>query len=144
MQVGENQKIVQARKEQTFPARRTGQTIDPTTQGVIRTSSPLVQQQNMEEAKVWAAEWGMSVDEILASQDELFPKAIVAPKPIFVMGEALVSNERLQELPTHMRYLHAWYLTAAKNGRIMIVLRVPEEYYADRHEEIHVEFEELF
>jgi hypothetical protein len=57
----------------------------------------------MEEAKMWAAEWGMSADEVLASQDELFPKAIVAPKPIFVMGEALVSNERLQELPTHMR-----------------------------------------
>jgi hypothetical protein len=43
------------------------------------------------------------------------------------MGEALVSNERLQELPTHMRYLHAWYLNAAKNGRILIVLGVPEE-----------------
>jgi hypothetical protein len=43
-----------------------------------------------------------------------------------------------------MRYLHAWYLTAAKNGRIMIVLRVLEEYYADRQEEIHVEFDELF
>jgi hypothetical protein len=40
--------------------------------------------------------------------------------------------------------LHAWYLTAAKNGRIMIVLRVPKEYYAGRQEEIHVEFDELF
>ncbi len=85
----------------------------------------------------------MSVEDIMASQDELFPKAVVAPKPKFVMGEPLVSKERLEELPTHMRHLHAWYLTAAKNGRIMIVAKVPQEYYG-RPEEIHVDFDELF
>jgi hypothetical protein len=46
----------------------------------------LVQQQSLEEAEKWAAEWNMSVEDILASQDERFPKAIVAPKPKFVMG----------------------------------------------------------
>jgi hypothetical protein len=51
--------------------------------------------------------------------------------------------ERLEELPTHMRHLHAWYLTAAKKGRIMIVGNVPREYYG-RPEEIHVDFDELF
>jgi hypothetical protein len=85
----------------------------------------------------------MSVEDIMASQDELFPKAVVAPKTKFVMEEPLVSKERLEELPTHMRHLHAWYLNDAKNGRIMIIANVPREYY-DRPEEIHVEFEELF
>jgi hypothetical protein len=103
----------------------------------------LVQQQSLEEAKKWAAEWIMSVEDIMVSQDELFPKAVVAPKPKFVMGEPLVSKERLQELPTHMRHLHAWYPNDAKNGRIMIVANVPREYYS-RPEEIHFEFEELF
>jgi hypothetical protein len=40
----------------------------------------------LEEAKKWAAEWNMSVEDVLASQDERFPKAVVAPKPKFVMG----------------------------------------------------------
>jgi hypothetical protein len=73
----------------------------------------------------------------------LFPKAVVAPKPKFVMGEPLVSKERLEELPTHMRHLHAWYLNEAKNERIMIVANIPWEYYG-RPKKIHVEFEELF
>jgi hypothetical protein len=38
----------------------------------------LVQQQSLEEAKKWAAEWNMSVEDILASQDERFPKAVVS------------------------------------------------------------------
>jgi hypothetical protein len=59
------------------------------------------------------------------------------------MGEPWVNKDRLEELPTHMRHLHAWYLNVAKNGRIMIVVRVPREYYG-RPEEIHVDFEELF
>jgi hypothetical protein len=32
-----------------------------------------VHQQIIEEAKKWVAEWGMSVNGIMASQDELFP-----------------------------------------------------------------------
>jgi hypothetical protein len=28
----------------------------------------------------------MSVEDVMASQDERFPKAVVAPKPKFVMG----------------------------------------------------------
>jgi hypothetical protein len=38
----------------------------------------LVQQQNLEEAKKWTAEWNMSVEDIMASQDEKFSKAVVA------------------------------------------------------------------
>jgi hypothetical protein len=105
----------------------------------------LVQRQSLEEAKkwAWAAEWNMSVEDVLASQDERFPKAVVAPKPKFVMGGPLVSKERLEDLPTNMHYLHAWYMNEAKNGRIMIVASVPREYYG-RPEEIHVDFDELF
>jgi hypothetical protein len=55
----------------------------------------------------------------------------------------LVRKERLKELPTHMRYLHAWYMNEAKNGRIMIRASVPQEYYG-RPEDIHVDFDELF
>jgi hypothetical protein len=102
-----------------------------------------VQGQSLEIAKKWADEWGMSVEDILASQDERFPKAVVAPKPKFVMGGPLVSKERLEDLPTNMRYLHAWYMNEAKNGRIMIIARVPWEYYG-RPEDIHVYFDELF
>jgi hypothetical protein len=89
------------------------------------------------------AEWGMSVEDVLASQDERFSKAVVAPKPKFVMGGPLVSKEMLEDLPTNMRYLHAWYMNEAKNGRIMIMARVPREYYG-RPEEIYVDFDELF
>jgi hypothetical protein len=103
----------------------------------------LVQQQSLEEAKKWAAKWNMSVEDILSSQDERFPKAVVAPKPKFVMGGPLVSKERLVDLLTNMCYLHAWYMNEAKNGRIMIVASVPREYYG-RPEEIHVDFDELF
>jgi hypothetical protein len=97
----------------------------------------------LEIAEKWAAEWGMSVEDVLAFQDERFPKAVVAPKPKFVKGGPMVSKERLEDLPTNMCYLHAWYMNEAKNGRIMIVARVPREYY-DRPEEIHVDFDEFF
>jgi ABC-type uncharacterized transport system permease subunit len=61
----------------------------------------LVQRQSLEEAKKWAAEWNMSVEEVLASQDERFPKAVVAPKPKFVMGGPLVSDTS----QTHLYFL---------------------------------------
>ena len=79
----------------------------------------------------------------MGSQDDKIPKVVVAPKPIFVRGQSLAMKEKLAELPTHMRNLNAWYLTAAKTGRIMIVLNVPEDYYG-REETIHVDFSELF
>ena len=101
---------------------------------------PLVQGQDLELAKKWANEWGTPVEDILASQDDRLPKAVVAPKPQFVMGEPLVSKD---DLPTNMRYLHQWYLSESKNGRTMIVLSVPQEYYG-RPEEIHIDFDELF
>jgi hypothetical protein len=85
----------------------------------------------------------MTVEDVLASQDKRFSKAVVAPKPKFVMGGPLISKERLEDLPINMRYLHAWYMNEAKNERIMIVARVPREYYG-RPEEIHVDFDELF
>jgi hypothetical protein len=85
----------------------------------------------------------MSVEDILASQDDRFPKAVVAPKPKFIMGGTLVSKEKLEDLPTNMRYLHIWYLNEAKNGRTMIMARVPREYYG-RSEDIHIDFDKLF
>jgi hypothetical protein len=85
----------------------------------------------------------MSLEDVLAFQDERFSKAVVASKPKFVMRGPLVSKERLKDLLTNMRYLHAWYINEAKNERIMIMARVPREYYG-RPEEIHVDFDELF
>jgi hypothetical protein len=55
----------------------------------------------LEIAEKWATEWGMSVEDVLASQDKRFPKAIVAPKRKFIMGGPLVSKERLEDLPTN-------------------------------------------
>jgi hypothetical protein len=48
-----------------------------------------VQGQSLEIAKKWVDEWSMSVEDVLASQDEMFFKAVVAPKPKFVMGGGL-------------------------------------------------------
>ena len=97
----------------------------------------------MEEAKKWKIEWDIPLEDILGSQDDKIPKAVVAPKPAYVKGRSFVSNEKLAELPTNMRYLHKWYLDAEKTGRIFIVLQVPPEYYG-LQETIHVEFSELF
>jgi hypothetical protein len=63
-----------------------------------------VQGQSLEIAQKWADEWGMSVEDVLASQDERFPKAVVDPKPKFVMERPLVSKERLEDLPINMHY----------------------------------------
>jgi hypothetical protein len=38
----------------------------------------LVQGQDLELAAKWAAEWGISVEDVLASQDDRLPKAVVA------------------------------------------------------------------
>ena len=97
----------------------------------------------MELAKKWADEWGILVEDVLASKDDRLPKAVVAPKPQFVMGAPLVSKDKFDDLPTNMRYLHTWYLSESKNGRMMIVVSVPREYYG-RPEEIHIDFDELF
>jgi len=103
----------------------------------------LVQGQDLELAKKWADEWGIPVEDVLASQDDRLPKAVVAPKPQFVMGAPLVSKDKFDDLPTNMRYLHTWYLSESKKGRTMIVARVPREYYG-RPEDIHIDFDELF
>ena len=55
----------------------------------------------------------------------------------------LVSEEKYQQLPTHMRNLHEWYMRVADSDMKYIEAKIPEEYYF-REEEIHVEFTELF
>ena len=47
---------------------------------------PLLQQQDVEEAKKWAIEWDIPLEVIVGSHDDKIPKAVVAPKPIFVRG----------------------------------------------------------
>jgi hypothetical protein len=94
---------------------------------------------DMEAAAALAAEMGVSIAELLSSQDNL-PKATVVPE--FKVGMPFVTPEEHKQLPTAMRRLHNWYLQVAKQERIMIVLKVPEEYYF-RPETIHVEFSEL-
>jgi hypothetical protein len=96
---------------------------------------------DMEEAAKLAAEMGVSIDDMLGSQDDKLPKAVVVST--YVPGKPLVSGDKREQLPTEMRTLHEWYLRVVKNGRTMIVAKVPQEYYF-RREEIHVEFSELF
>ena len=55
----------------------------------------------------------------------------------------MVSKEKVKQLPTHMRNLHEWYLREVKGDRIMIVAKVPQEYFF-RPEEVHVDFSELY
>ena len=101
----------------------------------------LLLQQQYDEAAKLAAVMGVTIAELLGSQDNLLPILDVAPK--YVPGMPLVSEERYQQLPTHMRNLYDWYMEAVKTGRKMIVAKVSLEYYF-REEKIHVEFEELF
>ena len=84
---------------------------------------------------------GVSVADLLCSQDDKLTKADVVPT--YVPGKSLVSKEKLQQLPTQMRKLHDWYMEAVKVDRTMIVAKVPHEYYF-RADEVHVEFPELF
>ena len=93
------------------------------------------------EAAKLAASMDVSVEQLLSSQDNTLPFGDIAPK--FVYGEDLVSDERLKELPTHMRNLHQWYLNACKVDKKYIVANVPEEYYF-RREDIHIEICELW
>jgi hypothetical protein len=58
----------------------------------------------MDEAVKLAAQMGMTIDDLLGGAD--LPKAIVAWK--YVHGQPLVSDEKLRQLPTHMRNLHDW------------------------------------
>jgi hypothetical protein len=108
---------------------------------VLSENVPQVLQQDMEEAAKLAAAMGVSVAELLGSQDDKLPKAVVVPT--YVPGMPLVSKEKLQQLPTQMRNLHEWYLRVVKGDRTMIVAKVPHEYFF-RAEEVHVEFSELF
>jgi hypothetical protein len=83
MQVEANQLKLQAGKDQTFPSsdNRTNNRSHP---------SRCYPEMFPPGA---AAKFGRSKEDIMASQDELFPKAVIAPKPKFVMGKPLVSNE---------------------------------------------------
>ena len=84
---------------------------------------------------------GVTVAELLGSQDDKLPMADIAPT--YVPGKPLVSEQKLKKMPTHMRNLHQWYLRAVKAEQIMIVAKVPAEYFF-RAEEVHVDFSELF
>ena len=95
----------------------------------------------MEEAAKLAASMNVTVEELLGSQDDKLPKAQVVPT--YVPGKQLVPFEQFQQLPTHMRSLHKWYMKAVKEDRIMIVAKVPHDYYF-RADEVHVDFSELF
>ena len=94
----------------------------------------------MEAAAKLAADMGVTIAELLGSQDDNIPKAPVVPT--YELGMPFVTQQRSAELPIAMRSLHNWYLRVVKEGRIMIVAKVPEDYYF-RPEEIHVEFSEL-
>jgi hypothetical protein len=97
------------------------------------------QQVNMDVAVELAAQMGMTMAELLGDAELL--KAVIAQK--YVHGQPLVGDEKLRQMPTHLRNLHAWYLLASKHEQTMLVVKVTEEYYF-REEEIHIDFLELF
>jgi hypothetical protein len=113
--------------KQSIPPLVVSSTIDP-------------QQQDMKEAANLAADMGVTIAELLGEQDVNIPMAHVVPT--YELGMPFVTQERSAELPTAMRSLHNWYLRVVKEGRIMIVAKVPEEYYF-RPDEIHIDFSEL-
>ena len=84
---------------------------------------------------------GVTVADLLGSQDDNVPKAVAVRK--YVIGQPLVTKEEWDELPTHMRDLHNWYMSVIHLGRKWLVLEVPYEYYY-RKEKIHIEFSELY
>ena len=98
-------------------------------------------QQQYDGAAKLAAEMGVTVAQLLSSQDNILPVLPVAPK--YVPGLPLVSEEKLPQLPTHMWNLHDCYMRAVENGRKYIVVKVPHEYYF-LEETVHLESEELF
>ena len=102
---------------------------------------PQAEQQDLGEAAKLAAAMGVTVAELLGSEDDKLPMADVAPT--YVPGKPLVSEQKLKQLPTQMRNLHQWYMREVKGVRIMIVAKVRQEYFF-RPEEVHVEFSELF
>ena len=93
----------------------------------------------MEEAAMLAEQMGVPLADLLGGAE--LPKAVVARK--YVKGEPMVSTERYQDLPTHMRNLHDWYMTVVKEGRERLVANVAAEYYF-YESTIHVEFDEFF
>ena len=108
---------------------------------VLSTDVPqTVPEINMKAAAELAASMGVTIADLLGSQDDNLPKATVVPQ--YKIGMPFVTPEQSAELPTAMRRLHNWYLQVAKQERVMIVLKVPEEYYF-WPETIHVEFSEL-
>ena len=76
---------------------------------MLSTDVPLqAGQQDMEEAAKLAAAMGVTVAELLGTQDDSIPKAPVVRT--YVPKEELVSREKWQQLPTQMRKLHDWYM----------------------------------
>ena len=103
----------------------------------------LVMQQGMEEAAQFVTSMGVTIADLLSSQDDNLPKAAVVWK--YVIGQPLVTKEEWDELPTHMRALDNWYMSEilVVPERKWLVLDVPYEYYY-REDKIHIEFSELY
>ena len=94
-------------------------------------------------ARKIAAEMNCSVEALLGPSDDALGFGPVAPK--YVRGAELVSKNRLDEMPTHLRQLHEWYLQFWERDKTTkyITADIPEEYYF-RREEIHVEITEFW
>ena len=67
---------------------------------VLSKDVPQAQQQDLVEAAKLAAAMGVTVAELLGSQDDKLPMADVAPT--YVPGKPLVNEQKLKQLPTQM------------------------------------------
>ena len=95
-----------------------------------------------EDLAVYMAETGLSAEEILK---KLNAETASAPKPKwpFKLTEPLVRPDTVQDLPTRMRELHAWYMKTSNEGREMLGLSFREEHFLRGNGLLWLNFEDV-
>ena len=88
------------------------------------------------------ADSGMSAEEILKS---LNAETATPPKPKwpFKLTEPLVRPDTVNDLPTRMRELHAWYMKVSRQGMAMLGLSFQEEHFLRGTGTLWLHFEDL-
>lgn len=75
--------------------------------------------------------------------EEEYPMAELAYR--YTPGQPLLRNpDDIPKLPTKMRRLHQWYMSASAAKVEYIILSIKEEHFFRGDDFIHVEMEELF
>ena len=96
---------------------------------------------DMEEARKFARECGVSLEHLLSGHDGSYTNADVAWP--FELGKSLVRPEQLNSMTTLKRQLHKWYVQSAKAGNDQLMIKVREEHFF-RDDGVCIEFEDLY